>query len=196
MASCSPTVCRQIGKPLKNDCRSLNHCLEWQRRIRAMWKRLTSLISIAAILACPLRCSLGGCESVCCANGGFAADTSSLDVAETTSPAAGCCSRTLQLKQEIASPSRGQNRPPLDSHAPVRRPTGSACQGICGGAVLEKPCEAPQTLRCLWLHLPLQAPDPLTLPWQARSVEVSHPSFCGFYNCGRATRVEQASLIC
>jgi hypothetical protein len=84
-----------------------------------MLNRVITLIVIAAIIACPMWCASGLVS--CCATG----ETQS-DQVET----AGCCCRHNSLGET--------NKPASDNHP---KSPEKSCQGVCGGAVLEKPAQ-------------------------------------------------------
>jgi hypothetical protein len=94
-----------------------------------MLARIISLVLIAAVIACPLSCGHGVCcVSQCCADAAMVS-------AEQSSHAAcllqaitscGCCDESC---------------PRDDQRNPHPSPGKSSCQGVCGGAVFEKPCE-------------------------------------------------------
>lgn len=92
-----------------------------------MFDRLVSLVMIFAVIACPMCCGNRACHAgQCCA-----ADLCRLGKqASPTCPIhrtiEGCFNETAQDH---------------DGRDPRRCPEKSSCQGICGGAVFEKPCE-------------------------------------------------------
>lgn len=86
-----------------------------------MFSRTVSLAMIAAVIACPLWCG-DGFAGLCCAEG--ESDLSGVCSHNATSD---CCER------ENRAPEHDDDRQcPCES---------TACQGICGGAVLEKTVE-------------------------------------------------------
>lgn len=94
-------------------------------RIEVMLSRIISLLQIAALIACPLCCSSGLCCADRCADGlSCTLATSDSSVTTVTCP---CCPTTTDHDK---SPS-----------APHQCPGRSDCQGVCGGAVFEKPVE-------------------------------------------------------
>lgn len=89
--------------------------------------RLLSLLQIILLLACPLWCMSGECDRSCCAvTPGMTFGPADCDAAQTE--CCSCCCETAAQQDEA---------PP----APQRRPGQSRCQGVCGGAVIEKPVE-------------------------------------------------------
>jgi hypothetical protein len=87
-----------------------------------MYAQAISIVMTAAIIACPMWCGSGLChDEGCCAAG---------KLVEQTIPAhdsARCCG--------------GKGLPGDNSNCPPDTPCELSCQGVCGGAVLEKPCE-------------------------------------------------------
>jgi len=90
--------------------------------ILSMYAHVVSIVMTAAIIACPMWCGNGLChDGECCAEREPAAQ--SCPVHKT---AHCCCAEG-----------------PSDSNddCPPSVPCESSCQGVCGGAVFEKPCE-------------------------------------------------------
>jgi len=79
-------------------------------------QRFVSILLIFAVILCMFSCTSGGC----CA---------SEDTAVKLAPSTGCCSKCCERKRH--SP---PENPPEDS----RCPDECLCQGVCGGAILEK----------------------------------------------------------
>ncbi len=89
--------------------------------------QIISMVVVAAVLACPLGCSLGSVFAAsCCAM--------VLETPDTTSEPAtsDCCHCCQQPDSTVADNNRD---------CPEERPEESSCQGVCGGAILGKPCE-------------------------------------------------------
>ncbi|MDP6443496.1 MAG: hypothetical protein QGG36_29290 [Pirellulaceae bacterium] len=84
-----------------------------------MPKRTITTILIAALIACPLWCDNGSCHT---------GDCPTSDCHGATEAPDACC----RLHEDGDSQQREQPRP---------CPYPTSCQGICGGAVLEKPVE-------------------------------------------------------
>ena len=82
---------------------------------RVMQHRLVSIVSILAVICCPLWCGGG----ICCAD-------AECELSDQVPSAADCCCGH--------GGTEGERRCPED-----RRSGAAHCQGICGGAVLEKP---------------------------------------------------------
>lgn len=85
-----------------------------------MFHRIVSLILIAAIIACPLWCGVGVCHSAHCCS-----EESSEPVQDTC-----CCCCSDEIPE---APPEQDHRCPCDTSK------DSECQGICGGAVFDKP---------------------------------------------------------
>jgi len=96
-----------------------------------MYQRIISLILIAAVFGCPLWCSMGICQ---CGGGNGA--VSEICMASGNVQAS-CCQPTCCSEgcEEPPSPC------PFNSHTPSPDTEGMRCQGICGGAVFESPCQ-------------------------------------------------------
>ena len=85
----------------------------------SMFARCVSLILIAAIVVCPLRCGNGQCHAdECCL-----ATQPSDQVCPAHVTAHCCCQDSC---------------PDNDDRVPRRCPSETSCQGVCGGAVFEK----------------------------------------------------------
>ena len=93
-----------------------------------MFGRFVSLTLIVAVIACPFRCGIECCHALglSCAKLINEADADLLDDHSRFSDSRCCCDKS--------SPSDDQIPPAPCSDE-------SSCQGICGGAVLEKPDE-------------------------------------------------------
>ena len=88
-----------------------------------MFARTVSTLLIVAIIACPLLCRDGLCQECCSAK----------QTSQSTCPVHGtasCCSNKTSHECD-------DQRPCDDA------PHTSACQGVCGGAVIEKSNELP-----------------------------------------------------
>jgi hypothetical protein len=81
-----------------------------------MFYRAVSLFLIAAIVACPMWCASGLVG--CCQ-------------AEQMEPSAKCCCHCQE-----SSADEPRNAPGESPNRPAK-----PCQGVCGGAVVEKPCQ-------------------------------------------------------
>ena len=92
-----------------------------------MFDRLVSLVMIFAVIACPMCCGNRACHAdQCCAT----------DLCLLGKQASPTCPihRTIEgCFNETAQDHNGRDHRPC--------PEKSSCQGICGGAVFEKPCE-------------------------------------------------------
>ena len=168
-----------------------------------MVKSCISLVLIVAVLVCPFRCSLGACTSdSCCAalRRGTASDRGDGDESSTDGapalPTTSCCSSQGRKQLPDFSCAGPERRPRQNGNTPHRQPAGSACQGICGGAVFEKPCELNSApFSCF---SPLLGHDCAlaSMSSQLRSVAASHHPDGAFANYGRVVRLLHASLLC
>lgn len=87
-----------------------------------MFTRVTALVQMVALLACPLWCAQGLCHAgAACAGGNCA-----LEIADQA-PVCVCCCEDVASSEEVPNPERC--------------PDESECQGICGGAVVERTIE-------------------------------------------------------
>ncbi len=94
-----------------------------------MFARIVSLVLIAAVIACPLSCGTGACHaSSCCADHGYmsAEPCSQAVCPEHATTDGNCCA---------------ESSPDSNDPVPPPSPSKSSCQGICGGALFEKPSE-------------------------------------------------------
>ena len=88
-----------------------------------MLTRIIPFALVAAIVTCPLLCRDGRCQG-CCANKQIQTPCAAEGTAD-------CCCPTTSHD--------GENQRPCDND-----PSKSGCQGVCGGAVLEKPNNLPE----------------------------------------------------
>jgi len=95
-----------------------------------MTTRIVCMVLIAAVAACPM------CRGVGFSMGAAGSDSARESVNGASGAACCCCSDQLSGTELPGQATSGQETP-----APNKAPRGSSCQGICGGAVLEKPCE-------------------------------------------------------
>jgi len=90
-----------------------------------MFFRAISLLLTAAVVACPVCCAGGFCHAGQCRG-------TEQSPRESQRP---CCRHGDSAGCRGERSSRDQNEP-----APGKCPEGTTCQGVCGGAVFEKPC--------------------------------------------------------
>ena len=102
------------------------------KRKLSMFARIVSLTLIVAVIACPLSCGLGLCQGGACC---LAVVPSSDHCPKCA--VSGCCEQSSR-----------------DDNEPFQSPCESSCQGICGGAVFEKPCELDDRGKALFSFLP------------------------------------------
>ena len=138
-----------------------------------MFNRVCSLILVAALLACPLSCSLGNC----CANQLAAAD----HVQSTPS----CCCGSSTCREKQASDS--------DNSLPQPVPEKAPCQGICNGAVVAEAVNWDDVQLVQIQPLPVVQIELPALPdrqlMQSLIVDHSHSS-------GRMLRIRYLTFLC
>ena len=141
-----------------------------------MLTRIAPLALIAAILVCPLLCRNGRCQECCAGNQSVA---SACLVSEAGN---GCCRNTS---------CDGEDQRPCDG-----APGGSGCQGVCGGAVLEKPNSFPEPTEMRFRYVfnaPPSLPAPLLVDHRPHTLG---PSFDGSMTPGRYIRTLYMSFLC
>ena len=143
-----------------------------------MFDRFVSLLLIAAVIACPMWCDSGVCQ--CCAPVGWSAEGDSPKSC-SLNEAACCCERSEQDKE------RDVPRPCPDT---------SNCQGVCGGAVIEKPCELDEADASFLPLLMITDESIVSLQLQIRAVAVEHHCCPGTKNYGRFVRTLHSSFLC
>ena len=142
-----------------------------------MFARIVSLVQIAAIIACPMWCDSGLCHAGQCCS----VKQSAAQVCPVHGTAKCCCNQKSHDND--------------DNRGPCRCP-GKSCQGVCGGAVFEKPIEVNNAsdsfLRPLVeaeISFPLQLAECPTL-------DVQHHWHCHGGNHGRFVRILHMSFLC
>ncbi len=141
-----------------------------------MFARILSQILIAAVIACPLSCSSGMCLSDAC---GAPQGNCSLNDSNH------CCQETS------TAPESGSK------HVPDRCPIQS-CQGVCGGAVFERPIEIELLDGAFCLPFgdtPSFAVAGLTVESTSRR-EAETPCCFGDSNVGRSLCINHMSFQC
>lgn len=136
-----------------------------------MFVRTVIHILIPAIIVCPMACGTGLCE------GGHSTDSAQETPLTATSTSCGCCGRHSSENDD----------PTPESPRPLRE---LPCQGVCGGAVLEKPAEVPL------ISLPTAAVEALPIVCIGLSSEPAGEFVprCGG-NHGRFVRAQCCSLL-
>ncbi len=121
-----------------------------------MFARCLSLVMILAVIACPLWCGNGRCDAApCCSS-------------KVVGTSAACCAK--HTTKSCSGDSSDDEAP-----CPVDFPTELSCQGICGGAVLEKPLQLP-SVPTLFLTL----------------IDVREVADCGKVESGRGALCDRA----
>lgn len=141
-----------------------------------MIARVVSLVQIAATVACPISCGSGLCGAGhCCSVGQSVAVDHVCPVHATLA----CCCEEPSHNEGI--PSRCPQKP---------------CQGVCGGAVFQKPIELKDCSATLFL--PLIQTDISFAPRLADCgmPNAEHRCNCHGGNHGRALRTRYMSFLC
>ncbi len=146
-----------------------------------MFARIVSLFTLAAVVGCPMWCNNPQCHGThCCASETEAAQPKTC---EAHSVADCCCGKS--------SPADDQDCPCPYSPAPTK----SSCQGVCGGAVLEKPSELPTDDDCLSLPLIDVQGAVVSSQVERSSTGDGVDAHCGG-NYGRLLRTLRMSFLC
>ena len=142
-----------------------------------MFAHIVSLLQIVAIVVCPLGCGKGLCHATLKGEGKQAAELVCL---ENRVPQCCCCC------QKSSTPNKNTT---------VQSPENT-CQGVCGGAVIDKPVELDLALfSILTSHLgtPVESPILITA---CRWLEVEHVGHGHGGNYGRFVRTIHRSFLC
>ena len=176
------TVIRKYGLSTRRDCdaRSAVSHDEPRRRRQApagvCCARTVSIVLTLAIIACPIWCGNGLCHAGQCSSAQQSAPQPCPD-----HEAASCCG------DEGSSESNDDC--PCDAFCK------SSCQGVCGGAVFEKPCEFNDGTDSAFLPL-IAAETPVACQLaEWRTLDGDHFLDCGG-NHGRSLRTLYMSLLC
>ena len=141
-----------------------------------MYAHSISIVMTAAIIACPLWCSNGLChDEECCAAGKLVEQTC------PTHDSARCCG--------------DKDSPGENSDCPPDAPCELSCQGVCGGAVFEKPCELTGELESSLLPLVADETSVACQTAECRTRDGDHFLRSGG-NHGRALRTLHMSFLC
>ena len=137
-----------------------------------MFARMTVLAQIMAIVACPIWCGNGMCHAVqqCSAK------------SDSTAEPASCCEGSATTGED-------------SKRNPSPFPTTS-CQGICGGAVFERPIELDAVSGSFWpslIAVPTSDAPQLT---ECQSIDFEGHWHWQRANVGRALRNLYMSLTC
>jgi|SaaInlStandDraft_2_1057019.scaffolds.fasta_scaffold64513_1 hypothetical protein len=141
-----------------------------------MYAKAISIVMTAAIIACPIWCGNGLChDEEGCAAG------ESAEHCCPTHDSAPCCG--------------GKSLPDENSNCPPTAPCELSCQGVCGGAVFEKPCELTGEMESSVLPL-IADKTPVTCQTAERQTR-DHDGFLRRGgNHGRALRTLHMSFLC
>lgn len=143
-----------------------------------MFNRIISLALIAAVFGCPLWCSMGFCHC-------------SGDMMKVSAKADSCCQPSC-----CGTASESKTPPAPGAETPDSNPEGLRCQGICGGAVFESPCQLPAAELCRFLSC-VDSDASLLLAKQHSIVRNSDfPEFPRAENQGRSVRIRLMSFQC
>lgn len=143
-----------------------------------MFGRIVSLVQTAAIIACPMWCSSGLIHAAQCCT----AEQSVAKAACTSGQTAACCCSETSRDNDDR---RGRGQCPLKS-----------CQGVCGGAVFEKPVELDDgwgSASCPLVEV--EASFRLQLA-ECRMLDITVPRYCDAGNHGRFVRTLHSSFLC
>ncbi len=142
-----------------------------------MFGRIVFLLQTVAIIACPLWCGNG----LCC-GGQYRSPKQSSHQACSVCETARCCHRN--------------SLPDRDNRIPCRGPNNSSCQGVCGGAVFEKPIELNNVADSFFLpQIDTEVSFVLQLT-ACRWRDIEYHSHCHGGNYGRLLRILHMSLLC
>jgi hypothetical protein len=139
-----------------------------------MYSRIASIALITAVIACPLLCRNGRCEG-CCVEKQSVAST-----CPASEEATGCC----------PSPTQDDQRPC------GRAPDATGCQGVCGGAVLEKSSSFPKPTEMRFRYEFNAHPSPPASLLADRQAYTVVRSFDGSMTPGRYIRILHMSFLC
>lgn len=142
-----------------------------------MFARCLSLVMIAVVVACPMWCGSG----LCCADQCGSKEQSSHQACPRHGSAGCCC--------EEPSPDNGDQ-------SPCQCPNTKSCQGVCGGAVFEKPIELNDESGSVFSPLDDTEIFFATQLAECRSLDVEHPWERHGGNLGRFLRTLHMSSLC
>jgi len=141
-----------------------------------MLTRVAPIAMIAAILVCPLLCRNGHCQGCC------AGKQSVSSICPVSAAGNGCCRNTSR---------DGEDQRPCDG-----APGTSGCQGVCGGAVLEKPNSLPEPTEMRFRYVFNARPSlPASLLAHCQAHTLVR-SFDGSMTPGRYIRTLYMSFLC
>ena len=148
-----------------------------------MLTRIISVVLIAAVIACPMWCGSGVCHTGrCCA-----ADGSSLEKQDSYA----VCS--VHGKKDCGCEKSSRDN---DEHGPNRCPGNGLCQGVCGGAVFEKPFKLDGPYLFSFLLLIDSDDSNISLLADYRTVGTGHHHCLSPKNHGRFMRMLHSSFLC
>jgi hypothetical protein len=147
-----------------------------------MFNRFVSLALIAAVFGCPLWCSLGMCQ--CSVAESRVVAESKVHV-DTNLPS--CCSA---MADNADCPRQ------TGKSFPQRKSDSLRCQGICGGAVLESPCQLPSVELCLLLSVDDDDDHCFLTKPRCGDFEPDFPECIRGKNQGRSVRIRHMSFQC
>jgi hypothetical protein len=144
--------------------------------------RIVSLIQIAAIIACPLWCSSGLCHAGqhCAIDGCSLMERTTPQFCPFHGTTRCCCNESSS---------------PRNDHGPCRCPN-KPCQGVCGGAVFDKPIELNDVRDSFFLPLIVTEISFALHVVECRSLDIEHHWHCHGGNHGRALRTLHMSFLC
>ena len=147
-----------------------------------MFTRIVSLLLMAAVVACPM-CRGEGVRSAChCC----AADGGSLQQHSS-------CACSVHGTDDCQCEKPAQNS---DEHTPNGCPKKGSCQGVCGGVVIEKPCEFEEPY-AMFLMPPIDSDgSQVSLLAQYRADGLGFHFYISAKNHGRFVRTLHSSFLC
>ena len=142
-----------------------------------MFARTVSLILIAAVIACPMWCANGQCHAgQCCA-----AEQSLHQSCPVHGTACCCCEKDSSDSND---------------DCPCDAPSESSCQGVCGGAVFEKPCELNDEMDSSFLLFNAAEMLPVACRLAEYLTQNGDHFLDGGGNHGRSLRTLHMSFLC
>jgi hypothetical protein len=147
--------------------------------------RTVSVVLIAAVLACPTRCTKGLCHHrPCCSE----QQSSQLQTADCETDC--CCCK----KDSSGSNADQPGDPSERNNNPSTPPCESSCQGVCGGAIFEKRCVVDDGID--FGQLLADAPEPAVASGSSEFRTHLGEHFLHGGNHGRCLRTLHSSFLC
>ena len=163
-----------------------------------MFNRIVSLLLVAVILACPMRCGRGICHAgQCCSQEKSSRHSCAARGADPCqcngSSHEDTCSESSHADQcnECNKSSRDNDR-----SCPNQPPAKPSCQGVCGGAVVQKPNEFREAADSFFV--PMTDTAASLIPRMVECKADGVVRYCHFRsgNYGRSLRALHMSFLC